>query len=244
MTLGTDEPLSTADVQRRTGLNKTMTFRFLRALAEGDFVEQGPQSRAWSLGLGLLELGSRVTAWQDLVAVSQPQLSQLRERFAETINLGVARDERVVYLTMAEGGYGLRMAARLGASDPLHTTALGKATLAFMDAPERECILAAAPLARRTSHTIADPVRLAAELATTRARGYAIDDQENEIGARCVGAPILDPPGRVAAALSISGPAPRIDGERVGLLAMALIDAAQEIGRRLSGSACSPGDGA
>ena len=87
-------------------------------------------------------------------------------------------------------------------------------------------------------------MRLAAELATTRARGYAIDDQENEIGARCVGAPILDPAGRVVAALSISGPAPRIDGERVGLLAMALIDAAQEIGRRLSGSACSPGDGA
>src|SRR6478672_8974594 len=80
MTLGADGPLSMADIQRRTGLNKTMTFRLLRALAEAGFVEQDASSRAWSLGLELLELGSLVAARQDLVAVSQPLLAQLRER--------------------------------------------------------------------------------------------------------------------------------------------------------------------
>ena len=232
MTLGADGPLSMADVQRRTGLNKTMTFRLLRALAEKGFVEQDPTSRVWSLGLGLLELGSRVTARQDLVAVSQPLLGQLRERFAETVNLGVWRDDRIVYLAIAEGGYGLRMAAQLGASDPLHSTALGKAILAFMDERERDRILATAPLARRTRNTITDQPSLAAELATTRARGYAIDDQENEIGARCVAAPILDGQGRPIAAISISGPAARIDGDRTETLARALIEAALTIGLR------------
>src|SRR4051812_5323930 len=232
MTLGTDGPLSMADVQRRTGLNKTMTFRLLRALAEKGFVEQDPTSRVWSLGLGLLELGSRVAARQDLVAVSQPVLGQLRERFAETVNLGVLRDNHVVYLAIAEGGYGLRMAAQLGASDPLHTTALGKAILAFMDEQERDRILAAAPLARRTRNTITDHPSLAAELSTTRARGYAIDDQENEIGARCVAAPILNGHGCPIAAISISGPAARIDGDRTETLACALLEAAVAIGLR------------
>ncbi len=243
-TLGAEAPLSMADIQRRTGLNKTMTFRLLRALADQGFVEQDPTTRAWSLGLRLLELGSLVATRQNLVAVSQPLLVQLRERFAETVNLGVLRDDRVVYLAMAEGGHGLRMSARLGASDPLHATALGKAILAFMDDRERARIVAAAPLARQTPHTITDPARLVEELAATRARGYAIDDQENEIGARCVGAPILDPAGRPVAALSIAGPTARIDGERVNSLAAALTDAAAEIGWRFGGAARPSGDGA
>jgi IclR family transcriptional regulator, acetate operon repressor len=235
-TLGAEGSLSAADIQRRTGLNKTMTFRLLRALAEAGFVEQHPTSRAWSLGLGLLELGSLATARQDLVAVSQPLLGQLRERFAETVNLGVLRDDRIVYLAIAEGGYGLRMAVQLGASDPLHTTALGKAILAFMDERERDRILAAAPLARRTRHTITDLASLAAELSTTRARGYAIDDQENEIGASCVAAPIFDAYGHAIAAISISGPAARIDGDRTETLAHALIEAALAIGFRMGQS--------
>jgi DNA-binding IclR family transcriptional regulator len=241
-TLGAEGSLSAADIQRRTGLNKTMTFRLLRALAEAGFVEQHPTSRAWSLGLGLLELGSLATARQDLVAVSQPLLGQLRERFAETVNLGVLRDDRVVYLAMAEGGYGLRMAARLGASDPLHATALGKAILAFIGEAERDRILAAAPLVRRTPHTIVDRERLAADLAATRARGYAVDDQENEIGACCVAVPIRDGQGRALAAISISGPAARIDGARIETLASALVEAAAEIGFRLGQAApASPG---
>ena len=112
-TLGADAPLSMAEIQRRTGLNKTMTFRVLRTLADQGFVEQDPTTRAWSLGLRLLELGSLVATRQNLVAVSQPLLVQLRERFEETVNLGVLRDDRVVYLAMAEGGHGLRMSARL-----------------------------------------------------------------------------------------------------------------------------------
>jgi IclR family acetate operon transcriptional repressor len=237
MTLGAEAPLSMADIQRRTGLNKTMTFRLLRALAEAGFVEQEASSRAWSLGLELLELGSLVAARQDLVAVSQPLLAQLRERFAETANLGILRDDRVVYLAIVEGGYGLRMAARLGASDPLHATALGKAILAFAGEAERARILATAPLERQTPHTIIDLARLSEELRATQIRGYAIDDEENEIGARCVGAPILDPVGRAIAAVSISGPAARIDCERVDLLATAVMAAAREIGRRLGGPA-------
>src|SRR5690349_16094564 len=100
LTLGADGPLSTADLQRRTGLNKTMTFRLLRALADASFVEQDVGSRAWSLGLALVELGARASVRQDLVAVSQPLLGQLRDRFVETVNLGVARDDHVVYLAM------------------------------------------------------------------------------------------------------------------------------------------------
>lgn len=235
------DALSMVEVQRRAGLNKTMTFRILRTLVETGYVAHDPDARRYSLGLRWLEYGAAVSNRLDIVAVSRPLLTELWEAFDETVNLGLLVEQRVVYVAMIESRQGLRMSARAGNRDPVHSTSLGKAILAFTPAAKREAVVrAAAPLPRLTPRTIVDPADLLAELEATRARGYAIDDQENEMGAICVGAPILNGQGEAIAGLSISGPVSRIDHDRVRLFAERLAMACSEISQRLGRPAFEP----
>ncbi|MCC6313913.1 MAG: IclR family transcriptional regulator [Thermomicrobiales bacterium] len=239
---GASDGLSMADIQRRTGLNKTRAFRLLRALAESGYVEQDPDTRRYALGVHLLELGAAARRRLDIAAVSQPFMIELRDAFQETVNLGVMADGGIVYVAMQESPHGLRMAATVGARDPLHATSIGKAMLAFLPDDERDAAIAALlPLAAPSPRTITNPGVLRAELAAIRARGYAVDDEENEIGARCVGAPILGASGRPIAALSVSGPTGRIGRDRVEEIAVRLRAATGAIGRRF-GAGAAPGE--
>jgi IclR family acetate operon transcriptional repressor len=125
------------------------------------------------------------------------------------------------------------MASYVGNRNPLHSTAVGKVILAFLPARKQQAILAGYPLPRFTPHTITDPALLGDELARTRRQGYAVDNEENEIGARCIGVPILDSEGFPMAGLSISGPRSRISDEAIGQMVEQLWIASSEIARRL-----------
>src|SRR5690606_22764153 len=114
-----------------------------------------------------------------------------------------------------ESGQGLRATAEVGALDTLHSTALGKAMLSRMPLPERDRLLDEAQLVSRTEHTETDPVRLRQVIERAAGSGYAIDDEENEIGMRCVAAPILGPDGWPLAAISVSGPSSRMSYEAI-----------------------------
>ena len=235
------ETLSMIEVQRRAGLNKTMAFRILRTLVETGYVAHDPEARRYSLGLRLLEFSSAVTSRLDIVTVSQPLITDLWEAFDETVNLGLLRDQRIAYVAMIESRQGLRMSARAGSRDPLHSTSLGKAILAFLPDPRRDSLIASSlPLARITPKTITEQPALLDELELTRARGYAIDDEENETGAICVGAPILNGDGEAFAGLSISGPVSRIDRRQVELFAARLIAACGDISRRMGQRGAEP----
>ena len=226
--------LTMAEVQQRGGLNKTMAFRILRALREHGLVQRDTASHRYSLSLKVLALGGVVAARLDVVSVSRPLLEDLRLEFQETINLGVMDDGHVVYAAMVESSRrGLRMSSHLGGRDHLHSTSIGKAMLAFLPEERLEAMLATVPRPRLTPRTITDLVELRAELTRTRQRGYAIDNEENEIGARCVGVPILDSKGVPLAGLSVSGPSNRIDDARIGIMALGLWQASTEISRRL-----------
>lgn len=238
--LATADTLSVQEIQARSGLNKTMTFRLLRTLRETGYVRQDPTSRRFSLGLKLLELGNQVSARQDIVTVSRDLLDHLRETSHETANLAITEDGVIRYLAMAESRQGLRMASHIGSRDPLHSTSIGKAILAFQDDEQRARVTATLDLVARTAKTITDRARLAAELDRTRRRGYAIDDEENEDGARCVGVPVLDSTGRPLAGLSLAGPSGRITPERAEELAQTLWEASRAISARLNWT--SPGN--
>ena len=189
----------------------------------------------------MLEFGSAVTNRLDIVTVSQPLIADLWEEFDETVNLGLLTDQRIAYVAMIESRQGLRMSARPGSRDPLHSTSLGKAMLAFLPEARRDDLIAASlPLAKLTPKTITAPSALLAELELTRARGYAIDDEENETGAICVGAPILNGEGEAIAGLSISGPVSRIDGRRVELFAAKLVSACGDISRQMGQPVMEP----
>ena len=226
--------LTMAEIQQRAQLNKTMTFRLLRALGEHGYVEHDEVSHRYSLGLKLLELGGAVTVSLDLASLSQPLLNDLRMTFRETVNLGVLRDDHILYVAIAESSRpGLLMASYVGNRNHLHSTAIGKVILAFLPDDDRHEILAGYPMPRLTSHTITEPALLDDELDLTHRRGHAVDNEENEIGARCVAVPILDSRGRPLAGVSISGPISRIDDATIERMAEQLWAVSHEISRRL-----------
>lgn len=232
--LASDGPLTLAEIQRRGALNKTMTFRLIRVLRETGYVRHDAERHRYALSLKLLDLGGAVARSLDIVRAGQSLLNQLREEFGETTNLGVIDDGRIVYVAMSESSRpGLRMASRVGGSSCLHSTAMGKAILAFFPEPDREARITNLELTAVTPKTITDPGQMRDELEQARRRGYAIDNEENEIGARCVGVPILDDSGFPLGAISVSGPTARMNDDALDAMAKRLWAASQEISSNL-----------
>lgn len=225
--------LTSPEIERRTGLNKAMVFRILRALRLHGYVELDAATRTHSLGIKLMELGTAAASRLNVVGVSRPIIDRLRDEVQETVNLGILRDGQVIYAAMAESQRSLRMISSVGRRDCLHSTSIGKAMLAWLGTSERRTLLAMHPLERRTTATITDIDALLLQLDESRTRGYAIDDQENEPGACCIGVPILNGTGYPIAALSVSGPSTRMQANRLPVVAERLWTASNAISLRL-----------
>jgi DNA-binding IclR family transcriptional regulator len=184
------------------------------------------------LGVKLIELAGVVLSDRSLHKVSEPFLRELATRTQETVHLATPSGDEVVYIAKIESSHTVGMTSRIGARVPMYCTALGKSIMAHYPVERVEEIIRAG-LPARTPHTITSPAGLRAELERVRAQGYAIDDQENELGVRCVGAPIFDYTGKVIGAISVSGPANRMTLERSLDLAPWVRDTAQMISKRM-----------
>jgi IclR family transcriptional regulator, KDG regulon repressor len=227
-------PLGVSDLARSIGATKSAVFRLLVNLERRGYVVRDPISSKYQLGGQLVRLGQRALESSDIRSRARPVLEALHQRFNETVNLGVFGDGLVNYVDMIESDQGLRMAARVGVTDQMHSTSLGKAILSFLPAGEQDRILAR-PLVRQTELTITDPETLRAELSMIRRIGFAEDRGENEVGARCFGAPIFDHQGQVIAAVSVASPQSRVDDKRGRQISEAIRDAAAEVTERLGG---------
>lgn len=227
-------PLGVTEIARRVGATKSAAYRILANLERRGYVSKDAATTRYSLGTRLAYLGQRSLGTFDLRGIARPVLEDLHRRFSETVNLGVLEGGEVVYIDMIESNHGLRMAARVGARDFVHSTSLGKAILAFQPSEVIHRRLAG-PLPRCTERTITDPDALRAELVRVRDRGYAEDHAENELGARCIGAPIFDHSGAVIAAISVSSPESRLDDTRAANVATAVTSSAQDITDRIGG---------
>jgi DNA-binding IclR family transcriptional regulator len=138
-----------------------------------------------------------------------------------------------VYIDKVDNTQAVRMRSRLGQRGHLHSTAAGKSLLAFIPEAELDAILRRLKLPALTESTITDPVRFREQLALVRRQGYAVDDEENEVGIRCIGSPIYDHSGRLSGALSISGWTITMTRERVPQLAAELLQTCQKISGQL-----------
>jgi IclR family acetate operon transcriptional repressor len=154
-----------------------------------------------------------------------PYLQRLRDHFQETINLGVLSGHRVTYLEILESPKSMRLAARRGDRDHVHSTVLGKAFAAHLPQDQVLTILAAEGMPKLTPRTITDPDAHLEELRAVRERGYALDDRENEEEGRCLGVPILG--YSLPAAISLSAPQSRFALDHVDNVAAELINCAQ-----------------
>ena len=234
-TLVANGPAGVTELSAMAGVSKPAAFRILSTLEGRGYVEKDASSRKYSSGPSLIKLSGSVLAGLELVQQARPVLEQLHERFGETVNLGVAVQAQVVYIDILERTSGLRTTVQVGSGDPMVSTALGKAILSSMTAEEAHAVYSRQAPARRTPRTIVDWKQFRAELASTAARGYAVDNEENEIGSRCVAAAIFDAGGRPSAAMSISGPVSRIRDDQLAEIGEQLIEAAATVERLIGG---------
>jgi DNA-binding IclR family transcriptional regulator len=229
--------LGVVELAKLTGLSKGTVHRLLSAMEDHRLIEQDPMSKRYRLGLRLFELGSRAVARVDVVERATPHLNELVRATGDTANLGVLDRGMVLYIAKVEGWHSLRMPSQVGKRLQAHCTGLGKALLADRPDAEVDQIVREHGLARHTPNTIGDAEALREELAVTRKRGYAVDNEELEAGIRCVGAPVRDFTGAVVAAISVSGPSTRITAEIVPELAERITASAAAISRSLGAPA-------
>ena len=227
-------PMSLAQVECGSGLNRTMCYRLLKAMGEFGYVEHDPEAHKYGLGLRVLGLGAVAADRLNFTQMASPFLASLREELQETVTLGVVSGTDLLYVGAVESPREPREVPRLGSRDPVHATAGGKAILAF-HAPDLRAQKVAAlnPLPRVTPKTIVDPEILARELTRTRERGYAVDEEENRLGSRGLGVPVLDENAQPLAGLSLFGPVERIGLNRAESIVKRLWQASQELTRRV-----------
>ena len=205
--------LSIGELSDKTGLPKGTTHRLLTSLAYFGHVRQHSKKKNYHLGFKLVELGNLLLSQLDYRTEAHPYLVELAERTKETVHMVILDNNEVLYIDKVDVGQnagGLRMASILGARIPTHCSAVGKVMLAFLPEEKLVEIVNDKGLLRRTENTITDFEELKSHLQHIREQGYALDDEENEKGVKCVGAPIRDQSGKVIAAISISVPGIRI----------------------------------
>jgi DNA-binding IclR family transcriptional regulator len=214
-----DVPLG--EIAASTGLIKSSTYRILFTLEHLGYVEKSAGGR-YSLTDRLASLTNDDRPTLDLGSLAEPFMAELLQRFRETVNLGILDDGEVLYIRVVESSHAFRLAAHAGMRSPVHSTAMGKCLLCCLPRQQIEAILKNHPLVPATPRTIHDRPTFYRELERVRSRGYAVDNQEDSSGARCLAAPIMTPEGEVAAAISVSGPAARVTPQRDREIAQAL----------------------
>jgi IclR family transcriptional regulator, acetate operon repressor len=219
---------SLSDLAAPCGLPLPTLHRLASTLAGRGYLRQLPDRR-YCLGSRLIPLGAGAHAL--LGARALPVLRGLAELTGESANLAVLAQGSAEYVSQAPGRHTMRSFSEVGNRVALHCTGVGKALLAAMPNAQATALVGGGPLAMRTPATITDPGALHAELALIRARGYALDEGEMEVGVRCVA---MSVPGATPMAVSVSGPAARMTDDLVEVAAAALRAASADLARQFA----------
>lgn len=205
-----DHALALAELVRRTGLHKATAHRLARDLVANRLLDR--VDGGYRLSGGLFELGMLASLERSLLEVAMPFLQDLYERTHETVHLGVREGHDVVYVAKIGGHRQANAPSRTGGRNPLHCTAIGKALLAHT-APELQREVLAAPMSRRTPHTLVAPGILRRQLSRALEAGVAFEHEESALGIACVAAPVLGEAAEPIAAISVTGPTSRFRPE-------------------------------
>lgn len=221
--------LSLNDLTVRTGIPRATAFRLLATLEQSGFVAK--VGAEYQLGIKCFVLGNVVAAGLDLRETAHPHLVGLRDLTGETTHLAILDRWQVVYLERIHSPHPVGfLRSRPGAIVPAYCTGLGKTLLASRPEEEVARWAAAQRFTALTPHTITSARRLLEELRAIRDRGYGLDEQEHEIGVRCVAAPVGNHEGEVVAAISVAGPSERMPRPLAGSdMARAVVAAARAI---------------
>lgn len=227
--------LSLSEVAHAVGLPTSTAHRLLTTLQNERYVRFEADRSAWLVGVQAFRTGTAFMRSRDLIATARPYMRRLMEQSGESVNLGIIDRGEVVYLTQVETHKMMRTIAVPGGRTDICTSGAGKAILAFMQPDQSEKILK--PVRMQTGVTILPNVNEVShnDLQAIRARGYAIDDEENAVGLRCVASVIFDENCDPLASVSVSGPTARIPDVKLHGLGEAVAGISSEITHELGG---------
>ena len=221
------------EIVNSTRINKSTAYRFLSHLESEGYVFRDSDGY-YMVGPKLAKLGSGANYQATLSRASASVLEKLRSETGETVNLAVLDGSEILYLNVFESLHTFRMVSEVGRRRPLYCTALGKAILAYLPPEHQRKIISLTSFERFTPHTLCSDEELGRDLHKIHRRGYALDDEETVVGARCIAVPILNRDHKVIGGVSVSGPVVRVTKRHVSEFAALLRAAADEIAKRLT----------
>jgi IclR family transcriptional regulator, KDG regulon repressor len=229
----THSGLGLSDLARAVGLPKPTAYRIIATLEGRGYLSRNPAGH-YQMTRKLFDLQQNESEEQALMRAAPKLMETLVASCRETVNLGILDAGEVVVISTLESPQSIRMTSKVGNRRYLHSTALGKVLLSGLSEKEVDRLIRIQSLPKLMPRTITTRSALATELALVRKQGYAIDNEENEPGGRCMAAPIIGHDGRIVAALSISAPIFRMDMTRARSLVPELTDACRMISRSLT----------
>lgn len=221
--------LRLADLPEPLGISRATAYRILSQLQERGYVEHNREAHRYSLGASAVALATRSKS-ASLISTAEPALTRLNNLTRETVNLAVFQGGRLVYVRIIEGTYALRMSGSVGEEAPLYATAMGKSILSHVPFERRMHLVGKEPFPKFTATTVSTFAELAAAVNKAREDEFAVDNEEVDSGAICLGAAILGDGGEPVGAISISAPVSRIQTrveEFGGLIAAAAKEVSQ-----------------
>jgi len=227
------EGLSNAEISRKLKIPKSSASYILRTLEKQAYLNRDAQTGRYRVGLKILSLSRGALTGIDVREVALPIMRNLMHKTSLTCHLAILDGPDAVYIEKVEPEGFIRMDTWVGRRMRVHATSVGKALTAHIPQQRLEKILSERGMEKRTPKTITTIPRLLKELEKVRAQGYAVDDEENNMGARCVGAPIFNQSGAIEGALGLSGTINQVNAHTMPRILEALKDAARHISMQL-----------
>ena len=228
------EELGVTELAHKLNLHKNNVFRLLATLEVRGYIEQDRKSGNYRLGIKTFEIANVFLHHRGLRRQARPILEGLVSKCDETANLAILDGSDVIYVLMHETSQTVRIVLRLGQRLPAHCTAAGKAQLAFESADRLQLLFKDTPLRKLTENTIVSPEALREPLREVAKVGFALDNEEFELGARRLAVPVRDYSHKVVASVGLSGPLSRFSMERIEKELVPLVkEAGEKISERL-----------
>lgn len=225
--------LGVTEIAHQLEVAKSTAHRLLMSLEEFGYVQKSIKDSIYCLGLKFIEMNGIVVENLNVVNIARPLLEQLGKDTGEIVHLVMLDGNEIVYIDKVDNDSSFRIYSQIGRRAPLYCTGVGKCILANLTEKEIDKLLSNTTLTKLTQHTLTEVKDLKKEFQTIRKNSFSYDNEEHELGIRCIAAPIFDHTGKVQYAISITGPASLMTDEKLSQYIPDLKETAAEISRRL-----------